>query len=120
MNLPSPRNGRIVHVNIPCRQIERAQGFYRALFGWSFTPNTEGYVLFSDNGGIGGGLTTGATPSETGVLFFIQVDDIAKTLAEAGRRGASVVTDKRPVGGPGFYAVFADPEGNRVGLFSDR
>ncbi|MBD3161817.1 MAG: VOC family protein [Candidatus Eisenbacteria bacterium] len=111
--------GRIVHVNIPSRDLEESRQFYGALFGWEFTPNAEHYVLFSDRGGIGGGLTTRASPTKEGVLLFIAVADIPETLERVRRAGGSVELEKTPVGGPGFYAVFIDPHGNRIGIYSD-
>lgn len=107
-----------MHVNIPSRDLEGSQRFYGTVFDWEFTPNTEEYVLFSDCGGIGGGLTKGAQPSERGMLFFIAVDCIPATLDSIKAAGGTVELEKTPVGGPGFYAIFRDPDGNRVGLYS--
>jgi predicted enzyme related to lactoylglutathione lyase len=115
----STARGRIVHVNIPCTDLNRAQRFYEGVFEWSFTPNTEDYVLFSDRGGIGGGLTLRTKPVEGGVMFFVDVEDIPSALEAVGRSGGSVVLEKTPVGGPGFYSVFRDSEGNLIGLYSD-
>lgn len=111
--------GRIVHVNLPCLELARAQRFYATVFGWTFTPNTDDYVLFSDRGGIGGGLTLRTRPSEEGVLFFIRVDDIPAALAAAESAGGSVELERTPVGGPGYYGILRDSEGNRVGVYSD-
>lgn len=114
-----PDAGRIVHVNLPCLNLDRAQRFYGEVFGWTFTPNTADYVLFSDGGGIGGGLTLRSRPSEDGVLFFIHVVDIPSSLASVVATGGLVELEKTPVGGPGFYGLFKDSEGNRVGVYSD-
>jgi predicted enzyme related to lactoylglutathione lyase len=113
------KDGRIVHINVPCIDITRAQEFYAGVFGWTFTPNTEDYVLFSDRGGIGGGLTLRSRPSDHGVLFFVHVSDIPNTLAAVESAGGSVELEKTPVGGPGFYALLRDCEGNRVGVYSE-
>jgi predicted enzyme related to lactoylglutathione lyase len=110
--------GRIVHVNIPSLDLERSQRFYETVFGWEFTPNTKDYVLFSDCGGIGGGLTRRAAPADGGVLFFIGVERIPATLDAIRAAGGVVELEKTAVGGPGFYAIFRDADGNRVGLYS--
>ena len=114
-----PVPGQIVHVNLPCLDIERAQRFYGGVFDWTFMPNTDDYVLFSDHDGVGGGLTKGSKPSDEGIVFFIQVDDIPATLSEVAAAGGTVELEKTPVGGPGFYGLFRDPEGNRVGVYSE-
>lgn len=111
--------GRIVHVNLPALDLARSREFYGTVFGWTFTPNTDGYVLFHDGGGVDGALTTGAKPAADGVLLFLQVDDIPDAVTRIEAAGGSLLQGKRPVGGPGFYAIFVDPAGNRIGLFSD-
>jgi predicted enzyme related to lactoylglutathione lyase len=115
-----PAVGQIVHVNLPCLDLVRAQRFYGRVFGWAFTPNTDDYVLFSDKGGVGGGLTLRSKPSDDGVVFFIQVDDIHGTLASVVSAGGSAELEKTPIGGPGFYGIFRDTEGNRVGVYSEK
>lgn len=106
----------IIHLNIPSTDLAASQRFYGAVFGWTFTPNTEAYVLF-DDGGHGGGfsLNTKMAP-EGGVLLFIRTDDIAETLAAIKEHGGSVISGQAPTGGGGYYAVFRDPQGNLMGL----
>lgn len=106
----------IIHLNIPATDLQQSQRFYGAIFGWTFTPNTDSYVLF-DDGGHGGGLSldTRVAPG-AGVLLFIQAADLEQTLAAVRAHGGTVVKEPAPTGGGGMYAVFTDPAGNRMGL----
>ena len=81
--------------------------------------NIAGYG-FVDTGadkGINGGIGT-ATDGVNLVTFYVEVDDIAAKLDEAVKRGGKVVTPITSIPGMVTYAMFSDPEGNRVGLVS--
>lgn len=98
--------------------LEESQKFYNDLFGWTYQPNNERYTLFND-GGIGGGFSLDSKPLlENGILLFIQVADLKTKLKQIEGAGGTIVLHKTPIGGPGFYAVFTDPQGNRMGLYS--
>ncbi|HXV92824.1 MAG TPA: VOC family protein [Pseudonocardia sp.] len=49
-----------------------------------------------------------------------RVDDLDKALARVGEMGGSRVMGPVAVGGSASFAVFADPDGNVVGMFSER
>lgn len=108
----------ICHVNISSLDIALTQKFYGGLFGWMFTPNQANYLLF-DDGGIGGGFKLADKPfASSGILLFIEVEDITAKLGEIKAAGGEAVVPKTPVGGPGVYGVFNDLHGNRMGLYS--
>lgn len=117
------KTGRIVHVNIPSTNLDESQAFYGRVFGWTFIPNTEQYVLFSDCGGIGGGFSTEQRPGQGGLSIFVQVEDIPASLQSIVEAGGSIVLEKSPIGNEnpalGFYAVVRDCHGNTLGIYSD-
>jgi predicted enzyme related to lactoylglutathione lyase len=101
---------------------ERARGFYSELFGWSAPADQEGgYALVDTNAGegaIGGGIGAAENPGEAGVKIYVQVDDLETTLAEAVKLGGATLVEPTPLPGDyGRFAVFADPDGNPVGLW---
>ena len=111
--------GNIVHVEIPAPDIARLQQFYGRVFGWKFTPLHAGYVFF-DAGNIAGGLVTHMQPSEHGTLITIKADDISGKLREAEVAGGRILQGATDVpGGRGQYGYFADPCGNKIGLWMD-
>src|SRR5437762_13050663 len=62
------------------------------------------------NGGIGA-----SRHGKSWVTFYVETDDPAATLAKAERLGGTRVME--PMGaGNVVYALFADPEGNVIGL----
>jgi predicted enzyme related to lactoylglutathione lyase len=105
------------HLSIPASDLAAAQAFYGSVFGWTFMPNTPDYVLF-DDGGYGGGLTSTPHAGVDGILPYLLVSDIPATLAQVTAAGGAVLISETPVGEDGGYAVFTDPHGNRIGLYS--
>jgi predicted enzyme related to lactoylglutathione lyase len=79
-----------------------------------------GYAyLHTDTGkGIDGGVGASAGGLSPGLTFYVQVEDLDQALARAAELGAGkVLQPPSDVPGVGRFAVFADPEGNRVGLW---
>jgi predicted enzyme related to lactoylglutathione lyase len=106
------------HLSIPAADIAVAQAFYGSVFGWTFTPHGDDYVLF-DDGGHGGGLTSEPQAGAGGPLPYLLVADIPGTLAQVVAAGGRVLVAAGAVGeDAGSTAVFADPHGNRIGLYS--
>jgi hypothetical protein len=51
------------------------------------------------------------------VTFYVQVDDLQKSLDKAQSLGANTVLPPTPIPGIGSCAMFADPNGVVIGLF---
>jgi predicted enzyme related to lactoylglutathione lyase len=94
------------------------QKFYGGLFGWEFQPMGDKYLLYQTPGGEGGGFTKDYKPGAGGGTFYIYAHDVAAKLKEIVAAGGKVFLDTIPVPGYGWVAVFEDPMGNHVGLFS--
>ncbi len=114
--MPNP----VVHFEIQSSGSNALQKFYADLFEWNVdTSNPMGYGLVDTqtgtgiNGGIG---DTNGGPNL--VTFYVEVEDIEAKLAKAVERGGEVVMPVTTIPGMVTFALFSDPEGNRVGLAS--
>ena len=59
----------------------------------------------------------GRSPAGRGVVtFYIDVDNLESSLAAVESAGGSTVSGRTQVGPEVYVAMFADPEGNVVGL----
>jgi uncharacterized protein len=102
---------------------ERAQKFYGELFGWqvSADPAMGGYALVDTGAGehaIGGGIGPADESDQAGVKIYMRVDDLDAYLDRAEKLGGRrLVPPFALPGDAGRIAVFADPDGNRVGLW---
>jgi predicted enzyme related to lactoylglutathione lyase len=114
-------NGKICYVEMPATDVRRSADFYRDVFGWNIRQRGDGHTAFDDaTGQVSGtwvlGRPAGATP---GLLFYIMVDDIHRTIDAIVAHGGVIV---QPVGkdAPEVTARFRDPGGNVVGLYQER
>jgi predicted enzyme related to lactoylglutathione lyase len=118
---PTLKNGKICYIEIPCVDIYRSAEFYAKVFGWKIRERGDGRTAFDDTTGqVSGTWVLCRTAwSEPGLLVYIMVDSVGKTLDAVVAHGGSLV---QPVGAdsPEITARFRDPAGNVIGLYQDR
>ncbi|OGC91742.1 MAG: hypothetical protein A2W25_02470 [candidate division Zixibacteria bacterium RBG_16_53_22] len=110
----------ICHWELQTRDPDRAMKFYEPLFGWKVTFEKEmNYVLIETPGGQpGGGMNVVDKIEPSGTIIYVQVQDIEATLNKAEKLGGKIAMRKSPIPNIGFFGVFTDPEGNKLGLFT--
>ncbi len=111
-------------VEIPAENFERAVNFYNSVFnlgleGMDF--GKEKMACFpSGEGAIS--LAPGFKPSKDGVIVSLNTGkNLEATLEKIVENGGSVVQPKTKIEaeGRGWFALFTDSEGNRMGLYGD-
>ncbi|WP_230206501.1 VOC family protein [Microbacterium gorillae] len=100
---------------------EAAQEFYRAMFGWDVQviDGMGGYALVNTHGEAGapgGGIGPLFGPTG-GVRIYFSEPDLAAGLKRAVELGGTVLQEPTEIPGFGSFAVFADPDGNPIGLW---
>ena len=111
----------IVHVEISAKDPAAASKFYRELCGWNIQHDTNfNYFNWRGEGGPGGGfIEANAQDNKPGdIVPYVAADDIDAFLKKAESLGAKTLTPKTEIPGQGWFAMFADPSGNRIGVFS--
>jgi predicted enzyme related to lactoylglutathione lyase len=114
----------VAFFEVTSRDHERAQKFYSELFDWQVAadPSMGGYGLVDTGAGeeaIGGGIGPAESATDAGVKIYVRVDDLDAYLAHAERLGGHRVVPPTDLpGGYGRLAIFTDPDGNAVGLWS--
>jgi predicted enzyme related to lactoylglutathione lyase len=106
----------VVHWEIGARDPERLRAFYAGLFNWGIgdgpimgippgvggpQPGPGGHIRATDRGGV---------------TLYIQVRDLAASLARTVELGGVVRIDRLQVPDGATLAVIDDPEGNQVVL----
>ena len=113
----------IVHIEFSANDPKAAGDFYKHLFGWKIEtiPDMD-YVTFEVTPELGGGfLDIDEQYFRTGdIIPYINTDDIESTLDRVVSLGGKILKPKTEIPGIGWYAFFADPTGNRVGLYSSK
>ena len=120
-NQPGYKDGKICYIEMAARDILKSSAFYTNVFGWDIRTRGDGSVAFDDTvGQVSGTWRTDRQPTtQTGLLIYIMVADIEKTIAAIKANGGQIV---QPVGAdlPEVTARFADPAGNVLGLYQQR
>ena len=115
---PTNSNGKICYLEIPTADIARSGEFYRQVFGWPLRQRGDGRTAFDDTTGqVSGAWVLGRAPaSAPGLLVYIMVDSVARTLDAVVANGGQIA---QPIGAdaPEITARFRDPAGNVIGLY---
>jgi len=104
---------------VAAKDREAMKGFYGELFDWQLSDMDAMPYTTIDTGGEGipGGI--GSAPEGDGghVTFYVRVEDIEAALAKAEGLGATKIMGPMDIPS-GQIALFADPEGRRIGLMT--
>jgi len=112
-------HGKICYLEIPARDAERSAEFYARAFGWVIRARGDGQLAFDDAvGGVSGAWVVGRPPAvEPGMMVYVMVDSVARTLEAIVAAGGEIVQPASE--SPPVIARFRDPAGNIVGLYQD-
>lgn len=119
-------NSYVAIFEIPATDISRATTFYQNVLGinvqeYEFPGMQMG--LFPTENQMNVGVLLKAedyVPASNGItLYFNAGNDLQITLDKVEPNGGQVISPKTPhADGVGFFALFIDTEGNRIGLHS--
>lgn len=117
---PTATNGKICYVEIPTTDIKKSADFYAKVFGWKVRTRKDGSTAFDDATGqvSGSWVLNRKALSDPGLLIYIMVDSVAKTIDGITAQGCTIV---QPIGhdAPEITARFKDPGGNVIGLYQE-
>jgi predicted enzyme related to lactoylglutathione lyase len=117
---PTYGNGKICYIEMAATDVDRSAAFYKAVFDWNIRKRGDGAMAFDDGvGEVSGSWVKGRTPATSpGLLVYIMVDDMEKTIEAVIANGGTIV---QPVGmdAPEITARFSDPAGNIIGLYQN-
>lgn len=115
---------KIVHFEINSDDPLRAKKFYESTFDWKF-EKWEGPMEYwvieagkDDEEGINGGLQK-REESNDQVFNYIQVSDVDKFKVKIEKAGGTIESPKITVPGVGYFYMFKDTEGNKLGIMEE-
>jgi uncharacterized protein len=111
--------GKIVHIEIPADDTQKAQEFWGSLFGWKFEsypgPSEYHMTRISDDSGA---AITNMEPDKRGTRPYFDVDDVNAGAARVKELGGEA-NDAMPVPNMGWFVTCRDPHGNEFGLWQN-
>ncbi len=120
----------IAFFEIPVVDFDRAVNFYETILDLKLPVmdcSNEKMAFFpEENGQCPGAISWDSErtfcPSKDGILIHFYVEDMEKALSAIGRNGGKITRPKTKIEaeGRGYFSLFIDSEGNRVGLYSDK
>ncbi len=113
---------------IPVTNFERAKKFYSTIYDYEMPsqqmgPNLMGFLLMEqESNGVGGAIIKGenCVPSQEGTLVYLNGGkDLNVVLNLVEDAGGKVLLPKTQITPEfGYYALFLDTEGNKLGIHS--
>jgi predicted enzyme related to lactoylglutathione lyase len=113
--------GKVVHIELPSGDADRASGFWSGLFGWEIGASAmDGFdyrmAQIADDQGIA------VYPSEDkagdGPIVYFDTDDIEASIARVKELGGQA-EDKQPVPTHGWFSACVDTEGTKFSLWEN-
>jgi predicted enzyme related to lactoylglutathione lyase len=119
----------VYHFDIPVDDANRAQQFYKDVFGWDtkkitsqVDPNIELWMCETEDENGRKGITGGMMKRDKlpVVANYISVDSIDEYISKINKSGVRVTVPRIEISNMGFFAMFLDSENNLFGLFERR
>ena len=110
-------------IDVEVADVEAAQQFYGALFGWQFVRATPPHIPFQyfiaqlderDVAGLGGPIAEGKTAAWN---TYVAVDDAAAAADTFVQAGGKLLEPPTPAGEGGISVIATDPEGVEIRLW---
>ena len=114
-------SAKLRHFAINADDVQRAKGFYEAVFGWTFDAwgPPDFYQVKNAGEGLMGALQgrRELVPGVrmTGFEVTLGVEDIRATMAAVEASGGKIIMQPYKIDGVGELIFFEDTEGNLVG-----
>ena len=108
----------IVHIEFKSSDFARTSAFYAKLFDWQTEQNASASYMKADSSdGPSGGWVRADLVQAAGPIAYLTVDDLAEKLDAVEKAGGRVLVRSMPFAGGGEVGLFADPDGNVLGLW---
>ena len=114
----------IAYVEIPAADFMRAVELYKNVFSLELQiveGENEKMACFADGSGAIS-FAPGYKPSKDGVIVSLNAgDQLDRTIAKVKEMGGNILVPKTKIEaeGRGFFAIFIDSEGNKLGLYGN-
>jgi len=120
----------VAFFEIPAADFSRTVNFYETLFAVKLQQMDCGHekmAFFPEEEGVCPGAISWSSafsfePSAQGILVSLNCESITDSIPVIEANGGKILIPKTKIDADsrGYFCVFTDSEGNRVGLYSDK
>lgn len=117
----------VIWFEIPAINFQQSVNFYNNILDIKMETNIDdnyAMAFFPADNGVGGAIVAGpgSTPGDSGPLIYLNAgDDLNKVLNRVESAGGRIVMTKTLISeDSGHFAIFIDPEGNKLALHSKK
>jgi uncharacterized protein len=108
----------IAHIEFKSANFARTSEFYGKLFDWQMEQNASAsYMKLAGGDGPTAGWFRADLVQAPGPVAYLPVDDLEAKLTEVEAAGGRILVRSLPFAGGGEIGLFADPDGNVLGLW---
>ena len=108
----------IAHIEFKSANFARTSEFYGKLFDWQMEQNASAsYMKLAGGDGPSAGWFRADLVQSPGPVAYLPVDDLESKLTEVEAAGGRILVRSLPFAGGGEIGLFADPDGNVMGLW---
>src|SRR5499427_8509749 len=108
----------IIHIEFKSANFARTSEFYAKVFDWRMEQNASAsYMKLSGTGGPSAGWVRADLVQSPGPIAYLPVEDLEATLNQVESAGGRILVRSLPFAGGGEIGLFADPDGNVVGIW---
>lgn len=114
-------SNEICYLEFYTRDYQLTGKFFSDVFGWQTAPSMNNYLSWSaGDSPLGGGfLSESVEQHGPHTLAYIHVEDIEAALRSVEEHGGTTVLPKTRISDEyGYFAIFTEPGGTMVGLWS--
>jgi len=125
--------GEIVHFDISVDDVDKAVDFYKDVMGWKLEKyggeggrEGMGEMVYwmvipnpDDEKAVRGGIGQKQMPQQTGLNYYNAEGGLEAFNMRVKDKGGTVMMEKMPIPGMGWFSVCMDPEGNPFGGWVD-
>ncbi|MHB8894499.1 MAG: VOC family protein [Candidatus Geothermincolia bacterium] len=122
-------SGKMVHFDIPVDDVAKAVAFYKAVMNWEIEKyegedmgDAEYWMIQTEPGNeeaLMGGVGKKSMPGQTNLNYYQADGGLEAFNQRVKDNGGTVMMEKMPVPGWGWFSVCLDPEGNPFGGWQD-
>jgi len=108
----------IAHIEFKSANFARTSEFYAKLFDWQMEQNASAsYMKLASGDGPSAGWFRADLVQSPGPVAYLPVDDLEAKLTAVEKAGGRILVRSLPFAGGGEIGLFADPDGNVLGLW---